>query len=282
MMTRRWPYLYVALVAQMTVWMQVCGPLTPAFSASPEGLQQQVDETARGILSSDCRTRMRASNDFLRYARTEDVAGITHILDRDYPRVGRYLGDAMQFVRELAAAREVTEAAMKTALETSLRDVGEFEMRPVEFVSRYAAALMERIRAEHPVNQFHLVLILVESSRHPQPAVASVFVEAVQNLLKDQNPAIRTVAAVAVFDFKEHAEHLPGFDELMRRMLDGLLSPDGSVRYMASLKVLPNLHPDICYNPLDPSDVRQEAVRALRTRWEQVFAVLNPHAGLVQ
>jgi hypothetical protein len=281
MRARRPPYLRLALVAQ-AVWMQLGGPIAPAFSASPEGLQHHVDETARGILSPDCRTRMRASNDFLRYTRTEDIAGITNILERDYPRAARYLSDAMQFVRDLEAAREVTDAAVKTALETALRDVGEFEAKPVDFASRYAGVLMERIRVEHPVNQFHIVLVLVESTRHPQPAVANVFLEAVQNLMADQNPALRTVAAVAVFDFKGQGEHLPGFEELMRRMLDGLLSHDASVRYMASLKALPNLHPDICYNPLDPSDVRQEAVRALKARWEEVFAILNPHAGLIR
>jgi hypothetical protein len=280
-MTQRPPYLQTVLIAQ-AVWMQVCFSVAPAVAASPEGLQHQVDETARGILSPDCRTRMRASNDFLRYTRTEDVAGITHILERDYPRAARYLGHAMQFVRDLSAAREVTEAAMKIALEVSLSNVGEFETRPVEFVSRYVGVLMERIHTERPVNQFHLILILVESSRHPQPAVAGVFLEALQSLLKDQNPALRTVAAVAVFDLKEQQGHLAGFEDLMRAMLDGLVSPDPSVRYMASLKVVPNLHPDICYNPLDPSDIRQEAVRALKARWEEVFAILNPHAGLVR
>jgi hypothetical protein len=237
---------------------------------------------AQGVLSEDCKTRMRASNEFLRYSRSHQVAGLKRTLEQDYPSAALYLRDAMQFVQELGSAGEVTEAVWQMAVDRSSDSPARSDGQTAEAASRLVDAVLDRLRTERPVNQLHLMLSLLEWARSPDPTVASVFWRAVTSLLKDQDSQIRTVAAVALVDLAPGHAGLPTYEELMSLMLDGLTSTDSSVRYVASLKVMPNLHPDLCYNPLDAPEIRQEAVRALRRRWDDVFATLHSRAELLQ
>jgi len=188
------------------------------------------------------------------------------------PQAANYLKDAFDFLESIIVVAETTEQLIKSRLaevsQKAAPDRKGGKSGEVEITEAFADTLLTDINTATVLDEQALIVgYLAQQAVHYYPdKEATPFLGSLDRLLSGQELKLRVFAASAL---ALSDTQIRSTETLTPILIAGLMGNEFSIRYYAHTSLSLLAKQDICYNPLDPPNDRDQAMVAWKEWWRK-------------